>query len=38
MKPETVLHDVDDQLCQLVEKLQRRVRAPIEGDAVRMGR
>ena len=38
MKPETVLHDTDDQLCQLVEKLQLRVRAQIEGDAVRMGR
>jgi hypothetical protein len=37
-KTETVLDDVDLHLCELVRKLQLRVRAPIEGDAVRAGR
>jgi hypothetical protein len=35
---ETVLNDVDQQLCELVKKLQGRVRAPIEGDPVEVGR
>ena len=37
-KTELVLHDVDVQLCELVKKLLLRIRAPIEGDAVRAGR
>jgi hypothetical protein len=37
-KTETVLHDVDLQLCELVKKLQRRIRAPIKDDPVRAGR
>jgi hypothetical protein len=37
-KTVTVLHDVDLQLCDLVKKLQLRIRAPIEDDAVRAGR
>jgi hypothetical protein len=38
-KTEIVLHDVDRQLCELVKKLQLRIRAPIDGDdAVRAGR